>query len=224
MGIDYVPAAIEAAAAESRGVDGLSYVAGDVTRLPSAHLGTFDFFLDIGCFQGLDAGQRLSQGGGVSALANPGATLLLLSFGPSRWRPLVGGASQEEVQTAFAGWEMLGRAGGHRGPGLADEQDRAAVVPAVPTDLERHCPVSRSQTSARRCRGPRTRAELRMRYPVRTCAPNSILSPDSTSGTALLEYLSSGWFARLKRPGTATLGDQIPRQKCVCSKSIPGRR
>ena len=40
------------------------------------------------------------------ALASPGATVLLLSFGPSRWRPLVAGASQEEVQTAFVGWEM----------------------------------------------------------------------------------------------------------------------
>jgi SAM-dependent methyltransferase len=107
VGIDYVPAAIEAAAAKGRGVGGLSYVIGDVTRLPSGHLGTFDFFLDIGCFQGLDAEQRLSQGGGVSALANPRATLLLLSFGPSRWRSLVGGASREEVETAFAGWEML---------------------------------------------------------------------------------------------------------------------
>ena len=68
----------------------------------------FDFFLDIGCFQGLDAGQRLAQGEGTCALANPGATLLMLSFGPSRWRWLVGGASQEEVETAFAGWEMLG--------------------------------------------------------------------------------------------------------------------
>jgi SAM-dependent methyltransferase len=107
VGIDYVPAAVEAAKAKSRGVDGLSYVVGDVTRLESARLGTFDFFLDIGCFQGLDAGQRLAQAAGVSALANPGATLLLLSFGPSRWRWLVEGASQEEVQTAFAGWEML---------------------------------------------------------------------------------------------------------------------
>ena len=78
-----------------------------MTRLPSARLGKFGFFLDIGCFQGLDAGQRSAQGKGVSALANPGATLLLLSFGPSRWRRLVGGASQEEVQTAFAGWQML---------------------------------------------------------------------------------------------------------------------
>jgi SAM-dependent methyltransferase len=107
VGIDYVPAAIEAAAAKGRGTGGLSYVVGDVTRLPSAHLGTFDFFLDIGCFQGLDPGQRRSQGEGVSALANPGATLLLLSFGPSRWRRLVGGASQQEAETAFAGWDML---------------------------------------------------------------------------------------------------------------------
>ena len=107
VGIDYVPAAIEAAKAKSRGAAGLSYIVGDVTRLASARLGTFDFFLDIGCFQGLDTGQRQSEGDGITALASPGATLLLLSFGPSRWQWLVEGASQEEVQTAFAGWEML---------------------------------------------------------------------------------------------------------------------
>jgi hypothetical protein len=72
-----------------------------------AHLGTFGFFPGIGCFQSLDAGQRLSQGQGVTELASPGATLLLRSFGLSRWRPLVGGASHEEVETAFAGWQML---------------------------------------------------------------------------------------------------------------------
>src|SRR5215469_8374383 len=107
VGIDYVPAAVEAAKAKSRGVGGLSYVVGDVTRLPSAHLGMFDFFLDIGCFQGLDARQRLAEGEGVSALANPRATLLMLTFGPGRWRWLVEGASETEVETAFAGWEML---------------------------------------------------------------------------------------------------------------------
>jgi SAM-dependent methyltransferase len=107
VGIDNVSAAIEAAAAKSRAVAGLRYVVGDVTRLQLASLGTFDFFLDIGCFQGLNDEQRLSEGGGVSALANPGATLLMLSFGPSRWRWLVEGASQDEVETAFAGWEMV---------------------------------------------------------------------------------------------------------------------
>jgi SAM-dependent methyltransferase len=107
VGIDSVPAAIEAAAAKGRGVAGLRYVVGDVTRLEPARLGTFDFFLDIGCFQGLDAEQRLAEGTGAGALANPGATVLLLSFGPSRWRRLIEGASREEVETAFAGWEML---------------------------------------------------------------------------------------------------------------------
>lgn len=79
---------------------------GDVTRL-SPSLGRFGFFLDVGCFQGLDPGQRGSMGDGVSALAGPGATLLLLSFGPGRWRRLVGGASQREVEAAFADWEMI---------------------------------------------------------------------------------------------------------------------
>jgi hypothetical protein len=112
---------------------------GDVTRLPSAHLGTFDFFLDIGCFQGLDAGQRLSQGKGVSALANPGATLLLLSFGPgpvaAAGRRRIAGEGRDRLRGLG---DARGRAGGHRGLGLADEHDRAAVVPAAPRDLERH--------------------------------------------------------------------------------------
>ena len=99
------PAAIEAAAAKSQGVDGLSYV-GDVTRLPSARLGTFDFFLDIGCFRGLDAEQRVSEGG-ASAPANPGATVLLVSSARAGGGCWVGGASQEEVEAAFAGWLML---------------------------------------------------------------------------------------------------------------------
>ena len=81
---------------------GLSYVVGDVTRRASAGLGTFGFFLGVGCSQGLDAGQRRSQGEGVSALAGPAATLLLLlSFGAGWWRPLVGGASREDVEAAF---------------------------------------------------------------------------------------------------------------------------
>ena len=41
--------------------------------------------LDLGCFQGLDAGQRRAAGGGVTALANPGATMLVPAFRPTRW-------------------------------------------------------------------------------------------------------------------------------------------
>jgi SAM-dependent methyltransferase len=104
-GIDYVPAAIDAA--KSKGAPGVTYVVGDVTDLASAGLGTFDFFFDVGCFQGFNAEQRLAVGRGVSALANPGATLLMLAFGPTRIRAQAGGVSQDEVEAAFPGWEML---------------------------------------------------------------------------------------------------------------------
>jgi hypothetical protein len=105
VGIDYVPAAIEAAA--GRGTAGVTYLVGDVTNLPAASTGTFDFFLDIGCFQGFDAQQRPAEGRGVTAAANAGATLLMLAFGRSRLRSLVGGVSQAEVESAFPDWELL---------------------------------------------------------------------------------------------------------------------
>ncbi|MGH3241625.1 MAG: class I SAM-dependent methyltransferase [Spirillospora sp.] len=105
VGIDYVPAAIEAA--KSRDTEGVTYLLGDVTDLRSADLGTFDFFLDIGCFQGFDAGQRSAVGRGVSALAKPDATLLMLAFGPGRMRSRIGGVSQAEVEEAFPQWELL---------------------------------------------------------------------------------------------------------------------
>lgn len=105
VGVDYVPAAIEAA--RGRSPRDVTYVVGDVTNLTAASLGHFAFFLDIGCFQGLDAGQRRAAGAGISALADPGATVLMLAFGPSRYRRLVGGVSQDEVEAAFPGWEVL---------------------------------------------------------------------------------------------------------------------
>jgi hypothetical protein len=42
----------------------------------------------------------------VSAMASPGATLLMLAFGPSRFRSL-GGVSPAEVEAAFPGWQTL---------------------------------------------------------------------------------------------------------------------
>jgi SAM-dependent methyltransferase len=105
VGIDHVPAAIEAA--KRKGTSGATYVVGDVTDLPEADLGTFDFFLDVGCFQGLNAEQRDAEGHGVTTLANPEATLLMLAFGRTWMRSIVEGVSQEEVETAFPDWEML---------------------------------------------------------------------------------------------------------------------
>jgi SAM-dependent methyltransferase len=105
IGIDHVPSAI--AAARAKAVDGVSYVLGDVTDLASTGLGRFDFFLDVGCFQGLDASQQVAEGQGVTALAKPGATLLMLAFGPTRLRWLLEGVTQADVEAAFPGWELL---------------------------------------------------------------------------------------------------------------------
>jgi SAM-dependent methyltransferase len=64
VGIDYVPRAIDAA--NRMGVSGATFVVGDVTDLAAADLGMFDFFFDVGCFQGLSSEQRLAEGRGVS--------------------------------------------------------------------------------------------------------------------------------------------------------------
>lgn len=105
VGVDIVPAAVEAA--RRKGPPEVSYVVADVTDLEPAGLGTFDLFLDIGCFQGLTPEQRAAQGRGVTALATREATLLMLAFGPSRYQRMVEGVSQAEVEAAFPEWELL---------------------------------------------------------------------------------------------------------------------
>lgn len=50
--------------------------------------------------------QQLAEGRGVTALANRGATLLVLAFQPTRIRIATGAASRTDIETAFPGWEM----------------------------------------------------------------------------------------------------------------------
>jgi SAM-dependent methyltransferase len=104
-GVDFVPAAIEAA--RSRGPREVTYVVGDVTALESSGLGTFDFFLDVGCFQGLGADERAAMGRGVTALANDGASVLMLAFGATRFRNWVGGVTHDETAAAFPDWTLV---------------------------------------------------------------------------------------------------------------------
>jgi len=105
VGVDLVPRAIDAA--RRADTDGATYVLGDVTDLSPDELGTFDLFLDVGCFQGLSPDQRTAAGRSVTRLAEPDAALLLLAFGPSRYRRLAEGASQAEIVAAFPGWDLL---------------------------------------------------------------------------------------------------------------------
>lgn len=105
VGVDAAPEAI--AAAKRKDEPGVRYIVGDVTELEVLGLGRFELFVDIGCFQGLDEQQRSDMGSSVTALAAPGATLLMLAFGWTRFRSMIEGVSREEIQKAFAGWDML---------------------------------------------------------------------------------------------------------------------
>ena len=81
-------------AARRRGPAEVTYEVRDVTELSPDDLGTFDFFLDVGCFQGFDAQQRAAVGRGVTALAEPGARAIgeagFGAFRCFRCRPLQG--------------------------------------------------------------------------------------------------------------------------------------
>jgi SAM-dependent methyltransferase len=106
VGIDYAPRAIDAALRQ--GLDRATFMVGDVTNPPATSLGTFDFFLDIGCFQHLDAGQRAGAGRGMTTVANPAATLLMMAFSrPTPIGSFVKGISPDDVQAAFPGWDLL---------------------------------------------------------------------------------------------------------------------
>jgi SAM-dependent methyltransferase len=106
VGIDSAPRSIEAA--RLQGIDGATFVVADVTALPAHDLGTFDFFFDVGCFQHLDAAARARAGRGLSDVATPAATLLMMAFSrPTPIGSFVKGVTPEHVQAAFPGWDLL---------------------------------------------------------------------------------------------------------------------
>ena len=104
VGLDNIPRALEDA--RTSAPTGATFVEGDVTAMDPSALGTFDFFLDVGCFHGLSPEQRAAQARGVTSLANPGATLLMVAFSPHRLPFLPWGASAEDVKAAYAGWAI----------------------------------------------------------------------------------------------------------------------
>ena len=110
VGVDFVPEAIAAAQARSD-VAGIHFVVGDVADLVSVVSGPFDFFLDGGCFHGLSAQERIGWGRGVSALAAPGATMLMVAFDPWPSTPLPpnvpAGTSLDDIREVLPGWEVL---------------------------------------------------------------------------------------------------------------------
>jgi SAM-dependent methyltransferase len=107
-GLDAVEVAVERARRRP-GAEAARFVVGDVTRLTEADLeDDVDFFLDVGCFHGLDDDQRTAMAHGVTARASADATLLLLAFRPSGRPLLPRGADEADVARAFSDWKVLG--------------------------------------------------------------------------------------------------------------------
>jgi len=109
-GVELVPKAFDAARRRARdtGVD-VQFVRGDVTNLQTLGVGSgFQFVLDFGMFHGLTDVQREAMGREVSAVAEPGATLLMIAWSPGRRWPLPRGASAEDIERAFPAWKVIG--------------------------------------------------------------------------------------------------------------------
>jgi SAM-dependent methyltransferase len=105
-GVDYQAKAIRLARkrAAVAGSDA-SFVQGDATALAESEVPAgIGLFLDVGCFHDLTPEQQIAMARGVTALASPCATLLLLAFKPGRRGPLPKGVSKEDIETAFDGW------------------------------------------------------------------------------------------------------------------------
>ena len=109
-GVDFVPKALRRARerAKNAGVD-VQLLEGEVTDLGPSGVGSgFRLLLDFGCFHDeLTDEQRKDEGREATAVADPGATLLMMAFKPARRGPLWRGAGREEIQAAFPEWKLV---------------------------------------------------------------------------------------------------------------------
>ena len=107
-GIEIVERALRRARerVDEAGVE-LRLVQGDVTALREAGIGSgFRLVVDTGTFHGLSDAQREAMGKEVSAVAAPDATVILDCFAPRRRGPLPRGASRDDVERVFPGWQI----------------------------------------------------------------------------------------------------------------------
>lgn len=106
-GVDLVEKALARARGRVReaGVE-MTLVQGDVTALRSAGVGSgFRLFLDTGTFHDFDPARQQAMAREVDAISAPDATVLLLVW-PRRRRPLIRGASRDEIERAFLEWSI----------------------------------------------------------------------------------------------------------------------
>jgi ubiquinone/menaquinone biosynthesis C-methylase UbiE len=104
-GVDFVPKALRRARERARdaGVE-VRLVQGDVTKLAEVGVGSgFPFLFDFGLFHDE---QREAMGREVTAVATPGATLLMTAMAPGRRGPLPRGASRGDIEGAYSAWTV----------------------------------------------------------------------------------------------------------------------
>jgi len=105
-GVDNIRLAVDIAI--RRGGTESRYVIGDVTSLKGCGVGkNFSFYLDVGCFNSLSEEQRHALGEGVTQLAHPGATMLVLCTDPHGPWLHPHGADRDALSTALPGWQVV---------------------------------------------------------------------------------------------------------------------
>jgi ubiquinone/menaquinone biosynthesis C-methylase UbiE len=107
--VDYVTQALEKARAKARAENVvINFARADVTRLSSAGLGdNFGLIVDNGCLHNMSDPDRDTYVREVSAMAAPGAQLLIVAFLPGG-RFGVRGVAPAEMERRFThGWTLL---------------------------------------------------------------------------------------------------------------------
>lgn len=108
--VDFVPQALDIGRAKAveAGVD-VRWVQADVLDMADRVGTDFALLLDVGCFHGLKPQQRPAYIHQLGAVSRPGSTMLMLAFQPGRRppAPLPRGATLQELETTFTGWEVI---------------------------------------------------------------------------------------------------------------------
>lgn len=107
-GVDIVPRALRSARdlAREAGVTA-RFVEADVTVMAPVVGDGVRFVLDVGCFHGLPARQRVAYGEQVQAVTTTGSTMLVLAFAPGGRGPLPRGASAQDLLDVLPGWSLV---------------------------------------------------------------------------------------------------------------------
>jgi SAM-dependent methyltransferase len=116
-GVDFVPKALGKARAKAAAKQvAVDFVHADATRLRAEGIGTdFTLIIDNGCLHGMSDDDRDAYVREVTAVAGPGARLLIVAFPPGSFP--VRGIEPADVEQRFGhGWELLSAG---REPGLS---------------------------------------------------------------------------------------------------------